>query len=179
MTDAQLTTVLQAINVAVFTRRTDGSFSALAPPPPWFARLADVTFPFLGHILEEATDFWRSGASGSREYGPCAERDETGQEFHYRVRAVTAGESGSQFLIFELDPGSDRLREALQHARDQALLLERHRASQGAAEDIRLAAHEIQQLLKQLPAAGAHQALIDALHAKCDLVMRTADTIAG
>jgi hypothetical protein len=177
MTGTVLTTLLPAIDIAVFSRGTDGSFSSIAPPPPWFRRLADVTFPFLGHILEEAAEFWRSGVPGSREYGPCAEVDEEGREFHYRVKAVTIGERGSQFLIFELDPGSDRLREALQKARDQALLLERNRATQvAAAADVRLVALEIQQLAKQLPLDAD---LFDALGAKCKLLIQAAGAITG
>jgi hypothetical protein len=175
MTTTLLTTLLPAMDIAVFSRGTDGSFSSIAPPPAWFQRIADVTFPFLGHILEEATDFWRSGVPGLREYGPCAEVDEAGREFHYRVKALTIGGPGSQFLVFELDPGSDRLRDALQKARDQVLVAERNRAAQlAAAGDVRLAALEIQQLLEQLPGAG----LADALRAKCEVLIRAAETIA-
>jgi hypothetical protein len=177
MTETLLATLLPAMDLVVFSHGTDGSFVSIAPPPPWFRRIADVTFPFLGHILEEATDFWRSGVPGSREYGPCVEVDEAGREFHYRVKALTIGEFGSQFLVFELDPGSDRLRDALQKARDQALVLERNRAAQlAAAGNVRLAGLEIQKLLKQLPAGAG---LAGALRAKCEVLMQAAKTITG
>jgi hypothetical protein len=114
---------------------------------------------------------------GSHEYGPCAEVDEAGREFHYRVKAVTIGERGSQFLIFELDPGSDRLREALQKARDQGLVFERNRTTQvAAAGDVRLVALEIQALVNQLPADAD---LLDALSAKCEVLIQAANAIAG
>ncbi|HYT69419.1 MAG TPA: hypothetical protein VEL51_23575 [Vicinamibacterales bacterium] len=180
MTDDLLTTLLPAMDIAVFSRRTDGSFSPITPTPEWFRRLADVTFPFLGHILEEASEFWGSGVSGSREYGPCAELDETGREFHYRVRALTTGEQGSQFLVFELDPGSDHLRDALQKAREQALVAERdHAAQREAVADIRKAVLELMQLLKQLPTTGPQGELTRTLAAKCTVVLRSTDPMAG
>ena len=72
-----LAPLLQAIDIVVFERRGDGSFARLTPPPPWFWRLATDTFPFLGHILEEATAFWASRQSGAREWGPCVDTDES------------------------------------------------------------------------------------------------------
>src|SRR5687767_13317532 len=77
-------------------------FRAVNGSPPWFWRLATETFPFLGHILEEANEFWESEASGSREWGPCADTDESGREFHYKVIAVTV--QGKAYLLFQLDP---------------------------------------------------------------------------
>ena len=94
MSEQVLSTLLPALTMAAFERRADGAFASVAPPPPWFTRIAsDPTFPFLGHILEEANHFWQRGTSGTSEWGPCAEVDETGKEFHYKVTAVTA-ESG-------------------------------------------------------------------------------------
>jgi hypothetical protein len=177
MSDELLMTLLPAMDIAVFSRRADGSFVALTPPPAWFPRLADVTFPFLGHILEEASEFWRTGQPGSREYGPCAEVDERGREFHYRVRALTVEERGHQFLIFELDSGSDRLREALQTAREQSLAFEKSRAEQrAAASEIRARALEMMQLLSRLP-ASVQADVAGALGAKCNAVMRSAEAI--
>ena len=74
--------LLSAIDVAVFERRPDGSF-ALAPPPRGLRIVADATFPFLGHILEEANEFWGRG-SRAQDWGPCAEVDE-------RERSSTTG----------------------------------------------------------------------------------------
>jgi hypothetical protein len=180
MSDELLRALLPAMNVAVFTCAADGSFSPLAPPPPWFSRLADVTFPFLGHILEEARAFWRSGVPGSREYGPCAETDADGSEFHYRVKALTAADS-SQFLMFELDRGSDRLRDALQTAREQALAREQQSARQRrATQEIRQTADEMRQLLDTIPTTpdGPPRGLIEALNAKCEALKGSVDTIA-
>ena len=110
MSDDLATKLLPAMDIAAFKRAPDGSFAPIAPSPRWFDRLvADTTFPFLGHILEEATTFWQGRTLGSREWGPCVEENEVGREFHYRVLAVTA-EAG-QFLVFQLDSGADRMRE--------------------------------------------------------------------
>lgn len=178
MTDELVATLLPAMDLAVFSRRPDGTFAAIAPPPPWFPRLARDTFPFLGHILEEASEFWRSGAPGSREYGPSVEVDEAGREFHYRVRALTIAGSGSQFLVFELDRGTDRLREALQKAREHALAAEGDRDSQqAAAAEIRKAVQEMFELLAQFRPTSEQTGLTRALGEKCSAVLRRADAL--
>jgi hypothetical protein len=182
MSDALLATLLPAIDIAAFSRSASGSFSAVAPPPPWFARLADVTFPFLGHILEEANQFWRSGAPGWREFGPCEEVDESGRQFHYRVKALTVGANGKQFLIFQLDPGSDHLRNALQKAREQTLAVDQRRTTHDrTAAEVRRTGAEILQLLEQLGATvptDAQTELLEALRARCDALMKSADRMA-
>ena len=62
MSASQLETLLPLLDVAAFVRHGDGSFSAISQAPAWFERLtSDTTFPFLGHILEEANAFWRRG----------------------------------------------------------------------------------------------------------------------
>jgi hypothetical protein len=158
-----LAPLLQAINIAVFERRRDGSFARVTAPPPWFWRLAQETFPFLGHILEEAHQFWESGESGSREWGPCVDTDEAGREFHYKVMAVTV--EGKAYLLFQLDPDSDRLREVLQKVREQSLGAEqqggRTRALLGRA--VRQSGDDIRDLLAQLLATGLTGAQIDLL----------------
>lgn len=180
MSDEVLRSLLAALDIAAFSREADGSFQSLSPPPAWFPALADVTFPFLGHILEEATAFWRSGEPGARDYGPCAEVDPQGHEFHYRVRALTARDSGRQFLIFELDPGSDRLRYALQTAREQMLAAEKGRAAQRAAvSEMRAIALEMMQLLNPMPSSTPDKELTRVLSTKCSALMRVADSILG
>jgi hypothetical protein len=123
MSDDLLKSLLPALGIAAFERHVDGSFRALAPIPRWFERLAgDGTFPFLGHILEEATRYWNKGDAKPREWGPSVETDEGGREFHYLVAALTV--SGRSVLIFSLDTASDRMRQMLQKVRDQALAAE-------------------------------------------------------
>jgi hypothetical protein len=124
MSDELLKALLPALGMAAFERHVDGSFRALAPIPRWFERLAgDGTFPFLGHILEEATRHWNKGdAAKPREWGPSAETDETGREFHYMVTALTL--SGRSVLIFSLDTASDRMQKVLQKVREQGLATE-------------------------------------------------------
>jgi hypothetical protein len=120
MTDTALATLLTALDIAAFERAAEGGFRSLAPLPAWFTRLGrDGTFPFLGHILEEATVFWNSGADGLREWGPCADVDERGQEFHYRVKALRVNTRG--YLVFQIDEGAERLRQVLQKVRSEAL----------------------------------------------------------
>jgi hypothetical protein len=125
MTDNTLSTLLTALDIAAFERGADGSFQSLAPLPPWFTRLSrDGTFPFLGHILEEAQGFWSSGANGVREWGPCADVNEAGQEFHYRVKALRV--DTRSYLVFVIDEGAERLRRVLQRVRSDALQQEQN-----------------------------------------------------
>ena len=120
MLNDPLPTLVTALDIAAFERTPDGSFRALAPLPAWFARLArDETFPFLGHILDEAQTFWRSRRVGVREWGPCAEVDDGGKEFHFLVKAVSDGVRG--YLVLQLDTGAERMREVLQKVRAEAL----------------------------------------------------------
>ena len=121
MSDAVAVVVLlPSLGIAAFEQNADGAFQPLAPAPAWFAGLGkDGTFPFLGHILEEAAAFWASKTDGVREWGPCADVDDNGQEFHYMVKAVTIGTRA--FLVFQLDEAAERMREVLQKVRSDAL----------------------------------------------------------
>jgi hypothetical protein len=120
MTDNALSTLLTALDVAAFEPDAEGGFQPLAPLPSWFAGLSrDGTFPFLGHILEEARVFWNSGADGLREWGPCAEVDDSGREFHYLVKALRVNTRA--YLVFQVDEGAERLRRVLQRVRSDAL----------------------------------------------------------
>jgi hypothetical protein len=146
-----LTAVTKALGIAAYVRRADGSFEALAPPPEWFASLtAGETFPFLGHILEEAGAFWQRGTPGRTDWGPVAEVDADGHEYHYTVTALTTTVSG-QYLVFQLDAGAERMRDVLQKVRSEALSAEQDQASHRAvaAELHRLNA-DVKALLGQL-----------------------------
>ena len=123
MSDDIIKGLLPALGIAAFERRGDGSFESIAPRPEWFGRLlADQTFPFLGHVLDEAKAFWESGVPGRKQWGPVAEAGESGEEFHYYVTAVTT--TGAQFLIFVLDSASDDLRGVMQQVRADRLAAE-------------------------------------------------------
>lgn len=123
MIDDALSTLLTALDLAAFERNAQGGFQSLAPSPAWMTRLShDGTFPFLGHILEEANAFWNSGADGLRQWGPCAEVDEHGQEFHYLVKAVRV--KNRTYLVFQIDEGAERLQQVLQKVRSDALAKE-------------------------------------------------------
>ena len=120
MTDNAPSTLLTALGIAAFERAPDNAFQPVAALPAWFSRLSsDGTFPFLGHILEEAYVFWRAGADGSREWGPCAAEDDNGVEFHSLVKALQIGTHA--YLVFQVDEGAERLRQGLQKARSDAL----------------------------------------------------------
>jgi hypothetical protein len=149
MSDDVLKMVLLALDLAAFERREDGSFSSMAPRPEWFGRLvADPTFPFLGHILEEANEFWATGESGRREWGPVAEVDESGSEFHYKVAALAV--PGGQFLVFQLDLGSDQVRQVLQKVRTDMLV-----AEQRAGSDARVRKAHLGELRRSADTFGA------------------------
>jgi hypothetical protein len=182
MSDDVVTKLLTAMDIAAFRRAPDGSFALIAPSPRWFGRLVDdTTFPFLGHILEEATVFWQSGPAGSREWGPCAEVNELGREFHYRVLAVS-GEAG-QFLVFQLDPGADRMREVLQKVREQALV----NPASGAQATLSRVQHvvrrtgdRIHELVRPLLASGLRDPQFEIwkkLSAICDDLTNTVDAL--
>lgn len=170
MNEEVLTALLPALGYAVFARGADGTFTAVAPPPDWFKRLGDVTFPFLGHILEEATDFWRGATPGFQEWGPCAERDQAGEEFHYKVIAYTL--ANRQLLLFQLDTESDHMREVLSVVRTQSLAAEQNRGALGmSAMDVRLIREEIQRILGKLLGSGVTEAQTDLLRklsSRCD-----------
>jgi hypothetical protein len=184
MSDHPLSAVLPAIEIAAFQRLPDGSFSSIAPPPKWFGRLvADATFPFLGHILEEARQFWGGGTTGALAWGPCAEVDEAGREFHYKVTAVTAG--GNQYLLFQLDPGSDQMRDVLQKVRERDLAAEReesdaHAIRAALQKEVRRIGEDIQALLRQLAGGNLTESQLEAWKAlppKVDELMSRADTL--
>ena len=170
MSEEVLSALLPALGYAAFVRGADGTFAALAPPPDWFKRLGDVTFPFLGHILEEAIDFWRGGTPGFQEWGPCAERDPAGVEFHYKVIAYTL--ANRQLLLFQLDTESDHLRDVLSVVRTQSLAAEQNRGALGmTAMDVRLIREEIQRILGKLLGSGVNETQTDLLRklsSRCD-----------
>lgn len=120
MTDEGLGTLLTALDLAAFERHAEAGFRPLARPPAWFARLSrDGSFPFLGHVLEEAQAFWQSGTNGVRVWGPSVEVGEDGREFHYLVKALNVNTRA--YLVFQLDEGADRVRDVLQKVRSDAL----------------------------------------------------------
>jgi hypothetical protein len=181
MSDDVLTTLLPALDIAAFERRADGSFAPIAPVPGWFTRLTrDATFPFLGHILEEAREFWSGRGTTRRDWGPCAEVDESGREFHYKVAAVAV--EGRQYLLFQLDPQSDWIRDVLQKVREQALAAEQHAAAPSSTEtihDVRKTAGEIRDLLARLLASASDAQAADGriLLAKCDDLLNRVDAL--
>jgi hypothetical protein len=170
MNEEVLPALLSALGYAVFVRGADGTFTPLAPPPDWFKRLGDVTFPFLGHILEEANDFWRGGTSGFQEWGPCAEVDPNGVEFHYKVIAHNL--ANRQLLLFQLDTESDHMRGVLSVVRSQSLAAEQSRGAMGmTAMDVRLIREEIQRILGKLLGSGVTEQqtdLLQKLSTRCD-----------
>ena len=171
MSEDLLSILLPALDLAVFERSADGTFSSVAPPPAWFGRLAaDVTFPFLGHVLDEANRFWRRGVTGAQYWGPSVDADETGREFHYMVGAVTT--QNRQFLIFRLDRESDRMRDVLQRVRENALTHDRRQWA--AAREARRVGGEVDELLERLRGTSpttAQTELLTTLAARCgDLV---------
>src|SRR5262245_8517978 len=166
--------ILSAMKVAAFERQEDGTCVPLSAPPAWFTRIvADGVFPFLGHILEDANQFWSERSPGRRDFGPCAETDESGKEFHYSVSAITADDK--QYLVFQLDPGSDRLREVLQQVRQQALAagddLRGEAVVDRMYQKVRQTASDIQSAVSGLPAISGASARIEcwkSVSSKCE-----------
>jgi hypothetical protein len=180
MSDAALKTLMTAMDFAVFERTDDGAFQAITDTPPWFPRLASGTFPFLGHILDEANAFWMSGKPGRQNWGPAAEVDERGREFHYLVSAVAL--DGRQYLLFQLDRASERLREVLQVARDHKLQDDRARQARTAlVSGLRERSDEIDAVLGRLtsgPQMPGQRDLFDKLSSACDALVTAAERLA-
>ena len=174
MNDDVLASVLHAVGVAAFERKDDGSFAAVAAPPAWFAGLAsDGTFPFLGHVLEDAIAFWNARTVGSREWGPCAEVDANGREFHFMVTAVFDGRTC--YLLLRLDSGSDRMQAVLQQVRERALDADaRARRKSEAARDVSTAIHELIGRLFDTRPTPEQAELLIALQAPVNTLARLA-----
>ena len=180
MSDEALKELLTAMDFAVFERDGDGAFKALTEAPPWFPQLASGTFPFLGHILDEANAFWLSGKPGRQNWGPAAENDDKGGEFHYMISAVTLDDR--QFLVFQLDRASDHLREVLQVARDHKLQDERARQTRATfIAGIKERSDELYTVLGRLttgPQAPGQRELFEKLSATCQALVAAAARLA-
>lgn len=183
MSEPLLTDLLPALEIAAFARSGDGAFSIASPMPAWFGRLAkDSTFPFLGHILQDAQQFWGSGTRGFQEFGPCAEVDESGREFHYKVIAVSAADG--QYLLFQPDPAADRMRDVLQKARERSLRAgENSRTAAALAlleKEARTAASEIGDLIEQLRRTRPDQEArmtLDEIAARCERLRNSVTSV--
>jgi hypothetical protein len=153
MSASQLETLLPLLDVAAFVRHGDGSFSAISQLPAWFERLtSDTTFPFLGHILEEANAFWQRGLQGAADYGPCAEVDDNGR-------------------------GADRMRSVLQKVRSEALTAAQDGvAYQAVLADLRRTNQEVKDLLRQLLLAGLTPTQLEMVN---QLASRCVELMAG
>jgi hypothetical protein len=182
MSDDILKAVLPALGLAAFQRQGDGSFTSIAPRPAWFGRLvADTSFPFLGHILEEAHQFWNSGDEGRREWGPVAEVDESGSEFHYKVIAI--GGPSAQFLVFQLDLSADQVREVLRKVRTGMLASEQRAGSDARTRkthlgELRRAADSFGTVLRGLrKQSAASEQQLETLTATGDELLQAIDDI--
>ncbi len=179
MSDDSLKVLFSALKIAVFERSDDGSFLPLTPPPAWFPLLASGTFPFLGHILEEANIFWQSGRAGIQSWGPAAQTDERGLEFHYMVSAVSG--ANKQYLLFQLDRASDRLRDVLQTVREQKLHDDQARqVRSSAATSVHSAGDEVYAVIGHLartPLTPEQRELIDRLTAACHTLVAAANQL--
>jgi hypothetical protein len=174
--------LLSALDIAAFHRNADGGFTQVGPMPDWFGRLVgDATFPFLGHVLEEAVQFWTHGAAGRREWGPAVEVNEVGREFHYRISAVSS--AAGQYLVFQLDPGSERLRDALQAVRQRALSKEMSgmpSATAAVRSEVRETGEQIHELMRRLLGTAPTEAqlqLWSSISASLDGLMDRVDTL--
>ena len=115
-----LAAALGALEIGVFRQDDGGGFVSVGPVPAWMTAFSrNPTFPFLGSFLGQARAFWREPQSERLTWGPCAELDEQGREFHFLVSAISLPDH--KLLVFELDRGAEQMRAVLQQAREQAL----------------------------------------------------------
>lgn len=123
MSSDALAAVVTALEIGIFEQGPDGGFSSVGTPPAWMAAFSrNPTFPFLGSFLPQARQFWSEPRADRLTWGPCAEVDPTGREFHFTVSAVSLPDR--KFLVFELDRHAEPMRALLQKAREQALARE-------------------------------------------------------
>jgi hypothetical protein len=101
------------------------------------------------------------------------EVNEAGQEFHYKVVAVAA--DSAQYLVFQLDPAADQVRQILQKVRTEALAAERDAATYEAASASLHHAHlDIKDLVDRLwrsDPTPAQRELLNRLTTACVSVM--------
>ena len=120
MSDDALQAVVTALDIGIFEQGADGAFISVGTPPAWMAAFSrNPTFPFLGSFLPQARQFWSEPRADRLTWGPCAEVDPEGREFHFTVSAVSLPDR--KFLVFELDRHAESMRALLQKAREQAL----------------------------------------------------------
>ena len=160
--------------------RTEGS-SPLAPLPAWFMRIvADGTFPFMGHILEEANQFWGRAVARTGRTGGHARRL-TSRVPSSTTRWQPSPNVRELYLVFQLDPSSDRMREVLQRERERSLTAGHDfRSDSDAAAGVRQTVSEIRTLVESLQAVSSAKAdmqLRRAVAAKCDELVRGVDDL--
>ena len=120
MNSDALQAVVSALEIGVFEQAPDGGFVSVGTPPAWMAAFSrNPTFPFLGSFLPQARQFWSEPHADRLTWGPCAEVDPEGREFHFTVSALSLPDR--KFLVFELDRCAEPMRLLLQKAREQAL----------------------------------------------------------
>jgi hypothetical protein len=118
-TDA-LQAVVSALEIGIFEQTRDGAFASVGTPPAWMAAFSrNPSFPFLGSFLTQAQQFWSEPRADRLMWGPCAEVDPEGREFHFTVSALSLPDR--KILVFELDRSAEPMRALLQKAREQAL----------------------------------------------------------
>ena len=120
MSSDALQAVVSALEIGIFEQGPDGGFNSVVKPPIWMEAFGrNPTFPFLGSFLPQARQFWSEPREDRLTWGPCAEVDAEGREFHFTVSALSLPDR--KFLVFELDRHAEPMRALLQKAREQAL----------------------------------------------------------
>ena len=120
MTPDTLAAVVSALEIGIFEQGPEGGFSSVGTPPAWMAAFSrNPTFPFLGSFLLQAQPFWSEPRAERLTWGPCAEVDADGREFHFTVTALSLPDR--KILVFELDRQAELMRSLLQRAREQTL----------------------------------------------------------
>ena len=115
-----LEAAVAALEIGVFRQDDSAGFVSVGRVPSWMSAFArNPSFPFLGAFLGQARHFWSEPQEGRLTWGPCAEVNERGEEFHFLVSAISL--PSHKLLVFELDHAAAPLRAVLQKVREQAL----------------------------------------------------------
>ena len=129
MSDAFLSSVVRALDIAVVERLPNSAFHLVTPAPGWLADVFETAptgaqrtlggaLPFLDDFLTQAEAAWRDGHTASASSGPFA-ATVGGTEHLLRATALTVEQR--KLMVLERLTGEADTRPILQKAREQML----------------------------------------------------------
>ncbi len=135
MKPALAAAVLDALNIAVAERLTDGGFAIVGSVPSWFHGIwtplsqpdldaLETRSPFLANFLIDATECWTAGTPPRLPSGPWIETGPDGDPMALEATALNLGQRKA-LLVTRLGRAYEHARATLQSAREFNLANER------------------------------------------------------